>query len=99
MMVTFTKLLVIKMVAKVRSESSRNICIFLSVSVFPSSSSATSEGAKLKNAISEPLAKADIKSNIAAKTAAMTTPMDGECNATSPKASVMVDKSKILYLF
>ena len=33
MIVTFTKLLVIKIVANVRSESSRNICIFLSASV------------------------------------------------------------------
>ena len=92
-MVTFTKLLVIKMVANVRSESSRNIIIFLSASVFSSSSSATSAGDKLKKAISEPLAKADMPNKIAAKPAATKTPVDGYKSTTSPKASVMVDIS------
>ena len=93
MIVTFTKLLVIKMVANVRSESSRNICIFLSASVFSSSSSATSVGDKLKKAISEPLAKADMPNNIAASTAATITPAEVCISITSPKASVMVDIS------
>ena len=54
----------------------------------------TSEQAdKLKKAISEPLAKADMPSNIAASTAATKTPAEGCISITSPKASVMVDIS------
>ena len=48
---------------------------------------------KLKKAISEPLAKADMPNNIAASTAATITPAEGCISITSPKASVMVDIS------
>ena len=90
---TFTKLLVIKIVAKVRSESSLNILIFISVGVLESSSSSTSEGERLKKAISDPLAKADKTSSMAAKTAAIILPVEGDNIVKSPKASVIVDIS------
>ena len=93
MIMTFTKLLAIKMVARVRSESSRNILICWSVVVLESSSSSTSAGERLKKAISEPLAKADKRSNMAAKAAAMIQPVEGGRIVKSPKASVMVDIS------
>lgn len=74
MMVTLTKLLVIRIVANVRSESSRSIRIFLSVGVRSRSTSSISEGERLKKAISEPLAKPETTSNIIASKAAKITP-------------------------
>ena len=74
-MVTLTKLLAIKMVASVRSESSRKHRIISSVFLFSGSSSETSVGERLKMAISEPLANPDTISNRAANTAATTTPV------------------------
>jgi accessory gene regulator protein AgrB len=61
MIVTLMKLLVISIVARVRSESSLSIRIFLSFTLSESNSD-KSFGVKLKKAISEPLANADINS-------------------------------------
>lgn len=72
MMVTFTRLFMMRIVANVRSESSRNIWILRSLSFFSGSSSSRSCGERLKKAISEPLAKPDKKSKKAANTAATT---------------------------
>lgn len=62
MIVTLTKLFVMSIVANVRSESFLSMMMSLSFA-FSSSSSARSFGERLKNAISEPLAKPDMISN------------------------------------
>ena len=67
MMVTFTKLLVMRMVASVRSESSRSAIILLSEAYLPSSNSFSSLGVNEKIAISLPEAKPDTKSRASAK--------------------------------
>jgi hypothetical protein len=61
MIVTLMKLFVMRIVARVRSESSLSIRIFLSF-ILSGSSSDKSFGVKLKKAISDPLENADIKS-------------------------------------
>ena len=76
-MVTFTKLLVIKMVAKVRSESLRSSSIFLSRSSLLSSNSFKSLGESEKNAISEPEAKPDRNNKRMAKMPEMIAPKEG----------------------
>ena len=85
-MVTFTKLFVMRMVANVRSESSRNMLMFLSLRLFSKSSSEMSDGERLKNAISEPLAKPETPSRNIAKTNANTTPIVGCCTYMSANA-------------
>ena len=75
---TFTKLLVIRIVANVRSLSLRNISIFLSFELFSVSSDAISVGVRLKKAISEPLAKPDNNSNTTVNTAVNNIPTDGD---------------------
>ena len=85
-MVTFTKLFVMRMVANVRSESSRNMLMFLSLRLFSKSSSEMSDGERLKNAISEPLAKPETPSKTIAKTNANTTPIVGCCTYMSANA-------------
>ena len=82
-MVTFTKLFVIRIVANVRYESSRSMLMFLSLALFSKSSSEMSEGERLKNAISEPLAKPETPRRTIAKTNAKTTPNDGCCTYMS----------------
>ena len=76
-MISHKLLLVIKMVASVRSESSRNCKIFLSVSVALSLSSFKSVGDNEKNAISEPEAKPDTTSSRQARMPATTAPREG----------------------
>ena len=83
MMVTFTRLLVISMVASVRSESLRNCLICTSPVVFSSSSSFRSDGDKEKNAISEPEAKLDTNNKRQAQIPATMAPMDGDIRVTS----------------
>ena len=83
MMVTLTKLFVIKMVANVRSESSRNCLICWSSSVFSSSSSLKSAGDSEKKAISEPEAKPDANNSPQASKPAMIAPVDGVIRVTS----------------
>ena len=58
-MVTLTRLLVIKIVASLRSESSRSRQMPSSLVFLSGLSSLRSAGDRLKNAISEPLAKPD----------------------------------------
>jgi len=72
--VTLTKLLVINIVAKVRSLSLRNIWIFLSFDVLHASISEISDGERLKNAISEPLANPDNNRSMTARTMENSTP-------------------------
>ena len=90
--VTLTKLLVIRIVASVRSLSSRNFRMLLSLDDFCAFSSARSDGDRLKKAISEPLANPDIKSRMAAKIAANITSNVGGEYMTLEKTSVMYDK-------
>jgi hypothetical protein len=73
------------MVAKVRSESSRNILILASVSYLSSSSSLKSEGDNEKKAISEPEAKPEMNNNKQANTPANMAPSVGDINVTSEK--------------
>ena len=85
MMVTFTRLLVISIVASVRSESSRSCLILTSSEVRSSSSSFKSLGDKEKNAISEPEAKPDTNNSRQAKTPAIIAPNDGAISVTPSK--------------
>ena len=75
--VTLTKLFVIRIVASVRSLSSRNFRILLSLDVFCAFSSAMSDGDRLKKAISEPLANADIAISIRVSAIHINTPVVG----------------------
>ena len=76
--VTFTKLLVIKIVASRRSLSSSKLSTRLFTSVSTSSSWLISDGESEKKAISEAEANADSKRSRAAKTIATIAPTDGE---------------------
>ena len=80
MMVTFTKLLVIRMVANVRSEFSRNFRILRSASFLSSSSSFRLLGDKEKKAISDPDVKAENTNSTHAKTQEMIAPVVGTTN-------------------
>ena len=82
MIVTLTKLLVINIVANVRSESSLSCTIFASPGFFSGSKSSRSCGVRLKKAISEPLAKPDIISKKTVKMTATTTPVVSGCSTT-----------------
>jgi hypothetical protein len=77
-MVTLTKLLVIRIVANIRSELLLNHTICESTLLFSSSSSFKSFGLREKKAISEPEAKAEANISRKAKKADRTTPKDGE---------------------
>ena len=77
MIVTFTKLLVMRIVARVLSLSRRNWLIFLSVEFLSGSSSLRSDGDKLKKAISDALANPEKKSSKRARTAERHTPNVG----------------------
>ena len=89
MIVTFTKLFVIRIVASVRSESSRNRAMLLSRTSFSVSNCAMSPGDKLKNAISEPLANPDTNNKPTTNTIATATPKDGGKTYISDKVSVI----------
>ena len=65
------------MVAKVRSLSSRSRCIFSSCKLSFGDNSLISDGDKLKNAISDPLANPDISKSSIASIADITTPKLG----------------------
>ena len=82
-MVTFTRLLVISIVASVRSESSRSSRILRSESFLSSSSSLRSVGESEKNAISDPEAKPEKISNIPAIKIAISAPKEGVMIVTS----------------
>ena len=97
MMVTLTKLFVIRIVASVRSESSRNIEMLLSAGFFSGSRLSRSCGDKLKNAISEPLAKPDNKSKKAARRAANRTPVVIGWKTTRSLMCCMSVKSNFTY--
>ena len=75
--VTLTKLFVIRIVASVRSLSSRNFSILLSLDDFWAFNSAKSDGDRLKKAISEPLANADIAISNMVSTIHINTPVVG----------------------
>ena len=92
--VTLTKLLVIRIVANVRSLSSRSFFIFLSVSVLCCSSSLISFGERLKKAISEPLAYPERINNRAASAKAIIVPAVMGCTVTSDEIST---KGIIIY--
>ena len=80
MMVTFTRLLVMSIVASVRSESSLSERILWSGSCLESSSSLMSEGESEKKAISDPDANPERTSKIQANAAAIHTPAVGVIN-------------------
>ena len=75
--VTFTKLFVMSIVASVRSLSSRSNLMLRSLAVLASFTSAMSDGERLKNAISEPLANAENPMSTTVSIAAMMTPIVG----------------------
>ena len=83
MIVTLITLLAIRMVASVRSESSRNSRIRLSLSELLSSSSLMSLGDSEKKAISDPDAKPEKSRRIAAKMIAKMAPAEGAMRVTS----------------
>lgn len=85
--VTFTKLFVTNIVASVRSLSSRKNSILRSFEFFSGSIEFKSDGDKLKKAISDPLAKADMPKRNTAKTIANKTPDDGSIKWTSSMTS------------
>ena len=95
-MVTLTKLLTMRIVAKVRSESSLSISIHLSLSLVSGSISAKSFGVRLKNAISEPLANPD---SIRRNTVAIKqkyTPIDGVISVISLSVCLIMSISIVL---
>ena len=95
-MVTLTKLLTMRIVAKVRSESSLSISIHLSLSLVSGSISAKSFGVRLKNAISEPLANPD---SIRRNTVAIKqkyTPIDGVISVISFSVCLIMSISIVL---
>ena len=97
MMVTLTKLLAIRIVANVLSESSRSMEMLLSAGFFSGSRLSRSCGDKLKNAISEPLAKPDNKSKKAARRAANRTPVVIGWKTTRSLMCCMSVKSNFTY--
>lgn len=85
MIVTFTKLFVIKTVANNRSLSSNKLLIFSSEGCFLSRMALKSDGDNEKKAISEAEAKADTKSNTPANIIATIAEEEGACINTSLK--------------
>lgn len=77
--VTFTKLLVIKIVANNRSVSDNKFVIFLSDGCFPSAIAFKSEGEREKKAISEADANPDTNNSKPANTIATIADIDGVC--------------------
>lgn len=99
MMVTLTRLLVMRIVANVRSESFLNSIICLSRSVFSSASSSKSLGESEKMAISEPEAKPDAISSRAANKPEIITPTVGAMKWTSPKTcSISIGNNFLSFL-
>ena len=81
-------------VARVRSLSSRINSIFLSLSSRSGFKRDRSVGDRLKNAISEPLARAETTKRKQVRIIVMTTPKVGAVITTSEKALYKGDKSK-----
>ena len=77
MTVTFTKLLVMRMVANVRSLSWRSISILRSLALCSTSKSAMSAGERLKKEISDALANPESSSKNTTKKMEITTPRVG----------------------
>lgn len=86
-MVTFTKLFVIKIVANRRSVLSNKLLIFTSEGCFFSAMAFKSDGESEKNAISEAEAKPETSSNKPANTIAMMAEIEGKCTVTPLKIS------------
>ena len=99
MTVTFTKLLVMRMVANVRSLSWRSISILRSFALCSTSKSAMSVGERLKKEISDALANPESSSRKTTKKNEMTTPRVGVWSVISEKASVNDDMSKSFVIF
>lgn len=78
-MVTFTKLFVISIVASSRSVSSNKFLIFSSEGCFPSSIEFKSDGESEKNAISEAEAKLEASKSTPANTIAIIAETEGVC--------------------
>ena len=87
MMVTFTKLFVIKIVASKRSVSAKRLSIFSSAGCFFSSNAFKSDGEREKNAISEADAKPETSKRIPAKTMATIAEIEGNCTDIPLKTS------------
>ena len=79
MMVTFTKLFVIKIVANKRSLLSSKLLIFSSEECFLSAIAFMSDGEREKKAISEADAKPETSNNTPANTMAITAEREGAC--------------------
>ena len=94
MMVTLTKLLEIRMVARSLSESSSNDKIYLSDECFSSSTSFKSLGDKEKNAISEADTNPETKSKSTANTMATMAPIVGADTVTSLNKSAKWHKNE-----
>ena len=77
--VTFTKLFVIRIVASNRSVSDNKLVIFLSDGCFPSAITFKSEGEREKKAISEADANPETNNNKPANTIATIADTDGVC--------------------
>ena len=86
-MVTFTKLFVINIVANNRSVSSNKLRIFLSEECFPSSIVLKSDGESEKKAISEAEAKPETSKSKLAKIIAITAEIEGACTDIPLKTS------------
>ena len=80
MMVTLTRLLVISMVASVRSLSALSFSMLASLLLFSGSSSLRSLGDNEKKAISEPEANPETSSSSPASTIAKMAPAEGAIN-------------------
>lgn len=86
-MVTFTKLFVISIVASSRSVSSNKFLIFSSEGCFPSSIEFKSDGESEKNAISEAEAKPEASKSTPANTIAIIAETEGVCTVILLKIS------------
>ena len=85
--VTFTKLFVISIVANNRSVSSNRFLIFPSEGCFPSSTEFKSDGESEKNAISEAEAKPEASKSTPANTMAIIAETEGVCTVIPLKIS------------
>ena len=92
-MVTLTRLFAISIVASVRSLSSLNNSIFLSRLSRSGLRCERSVGERLKNAISEPLARPETTRRIHARTIARITPTVGGTKVTSSQILYSADIS------
>ncbi|GAY28698.1 gliding motility-associated protein GldE [Prevotella sp. MGM1] len=94
--VTLTKLLVISIVANVRSESLRSCIILLSDTDFFSAIMLRSFGVSEKKAISEPEAKPEATNKRQANTPDMITPASGAIKCTSLNICSIVKSNTLI---